>query len=382
MEVVRGKNPQKNVNFYNKLTDNIQKDIWTELENGLWQNYIIENRLTNEELGELKQEEWKDVFPNIMPIYPGFKIESGLLKEDRYIPKFVENASLETFLKVAEQYFHSFDGKRIGVHLSGGLDSSLIICLLKYFHIPFVLVGLTSNRFELRTERHIQLLLMNYGIYSELISFEEFPYFQNLECIPKHQYPDSCLKSNSSSLRMIESFKYANCDVVFTGQGGDTILVKSFADLKKFGVNINNEMTLPWEDDLLYSPAGLALESFFAYKPIIDQLYSLRYGQNVDYLKRWARNFFKSFLPSELVKYCYCADFYALCLDGLDLERKTISFLFEEAYDILHHHIFSPSETKFLLKTDLYAFSHEMFWKTCSKISIAVWLHSLFRKDV
>ena len=180
---------------------------------------------------------------------------------------------------------------------------------------------------------------------------------------------------------MIEAYKRAGCDVVFSGQGGDSILVKSFDHLKDYGLNINNEMTLPWEEDLLYRPSGLELKSFFAEKDIIDQLYSLRYNQKEDTRKEWARSFFKSFLPQELSSFCYCADFYALCLSGLYAACPTIARLYEEAEDISKSAYFSKKETDKLLKTDIYAFTHKLFWETCSRISIAVWLHSLFRQD-
>ena len=64
MEVIRGIIPQRSLSFYNEAEGRFQSDIWDELCAGLWKKYSIENRITNDALGEMRQTEWNPVFPN------------------------------------------------------------------------------------------------------------------------------------------------------------------------------------------------------------------------------------------------------------------------------------------------------------------------------
>ncbi len=58
MEVIRGIIPQRSLSFYNEAEGRFQSDIWDELCAGLWKKYSIENRITNDALGEMRQTEW------------------------------------------------------------------------------------------------------------------------------------------------------------------------------------------------------------------------------------------------------------------------------------------------------------------------------------
>jgi len=62
---------QPSLSFYNYKTGKIQKDIWSELETGLWQEYLIDNQISNNSIGPTRITLWKPVFKNITPIYPG-----------------------------------------------------------------------------------------------------------------------------------------------------------------------------------------------------------------------------------------------------------------------------------------------------------------------
>ena len=373
---------QPSISFVDIVTGEVRPDIWKNLQEGLWREFCIENYLTNDRIGEVEQNKWLPVFPDIKVINPGFKWNSSkkIIEEDLYKPKHVE-ASLNTFLCEAEKFFHQFDGKKIGVHLSGGLDSSLIICLLKYFNIPFVAIGLCSNRFEFRTEKHIQELLGNFASEAELYDMDDYPFFAHLDKKPKHQVPDSNIKMIDASTHLANKFKEKGCDVVFSGQGGDTLLAESIGGRSFKGYNIGNEFLFPWERDFLYDPLGIELLSFFSAPDIIDQITSLRSDKPSDPLKIWARNFFKEILPRELSEYSYSADFLGYSMDGLHNAKPEFELLFEEAHERLGHPMFSAKGIKHLLNTDMLALEYNTYCEFCSKLSIAVWVHSLFRKD-
>ncbi len=374
--------PQPSLRFYNAQTHQCQTDIWQELQQGLWQQYIIDNRLYNDSISEVRIAEWKPVFPFIHPIYPGFDWDTNknTYTEHRYYPNLKKNVDFKVFVELAAQFFNKYKDKKIGVHLSGGLDSSLIICLLHHLHIPCTLIGLSTERFEFRTERFIQHKLMDYGEYVELIDIEQYPFYSKLSNTPKHQIPDSCIKQNEASKALANAFAKQGVEVVFTGQGGDSLFVDA-VEPKKTSFNIGNEFTFPWEQDLIYSPRGIELVSFFSDPNIIDAICSMRLGQKDDPLKWWVRKAFKEILPIELSDYAYCADFFGISMSGLEMAKTEINLLCEEAYDRLQHPIFAPQGIKDILKTDVFSLEHKTYTALCTKISIAVWLHSLFIDD-
>lgn len=370
---------QPSIEFVDLQQNQILNNIWNLLENGLWKDFLYDVYLENAK-SKLPIERQLPVFPHILPIHAGFAWNSEVMRIEaiRYAPK-VLNATKNSFYETAERYFRSFDGKKIGVHLSGGLDSSLIMCLLHKFGIPFVAIGLTSSRFEFRTERRIQQVMLELTCDGELLDINDYPFYSGLDKIEKHQVPQDNIKMNNASGTLAKSFVTHGVQVVFTGQGGDSLLVDAPSQVIDF--NIEDEFILSWERDFEYEKRGIELHSFFADEAIIDQIYNLRGNCPYDPLKRWARSFFADILPYELSNFTYCADYFGLSMSGLEAAKPTIKELFEESYDITQNHIFSPTSTTKFIKTSVFDFDHDSYIDFCSKISIAVWLHSLFRDD-
>ena len=134
------------------------------------------------------------------------------------------------------------------------------------------------------------------------------------------------------------------------------------------------------ESEQIYSPRGIELVPFFADKNVIDQLQSLRVGQKEDALKLWARAFFKKLIPYELSEFSYTADFFGYSVSGLEEAKNEIKSLLAEAYETIRHPVFSPDGINKLLNADFSSMNYTQYCFTCSRLSIAVWLHSLFRE--
>ena len=371
--------PQPSLKFVNLLHNIILDDIWGLLETGLWCEYLFDINLKNE-TSKLPTECHKPVFQHYMPIYPGFAWdkEKQRMEAVKYVPKVI-NATRSTFDEAAEKLFRSFGGKKLGIHLSGGLDSSLIIGLLHHFGIPFVAIGLKSSRFEFRTERLIQEILLTFAEDGELIDLDEYPFYSGLNKIEKHQVPQANIKMNEANKALADAFALRGVQIVFTGQGGDSLFVDAPSQVKAF--NIGDEFTFPWEQDFYYGPQGMELHSFYANKEIIDQIYNLRRGYANNPLKSWARSFFTDLLPRELSQFTYRGDFFGHAMSGLEDAKPMIKLLFEESFDLTHHHLFSLSSTKEMIDTNVFDFDHDSYIEFCTRISMSVWLHSLFRID-
>ncbi len=371
---------QASLSFYNHKTGQIQQDIWTELSEGLWQEFSIENFLHNVRLGATKQTEYRNIFPDFSPIYPGFcwDFERQCMAEELYRPERIAMDKQE-FYRRAEAFFEPYRGHKLGVHLSGGLDSSLIICLLKLFDIPFSLYGFSSSHFGFRTERTIQEHLAPLGEKAWLIDMEAYPFYSALDEKAPHQVPNAAIKMIKADEALVQAATDDGIEFMFTGQGADTLFVDAVAnvgDLPAF--NIGNEFLFSETQDMCYSPKGIELVSFFGDKSIIEALCNLRSGRGDDVQKYWARGFFKDILPRELSDYAYRADFFGTSMSGLELAKPTIARLFRQANELLPHNLFSKRGTEEMLRTNVFDFKCETYQLFCSKVSIAVWLNSLF----
>lgn len=371
------------LSFYNYHEQKVQCEVWDELEQGLWQKFDIDAYLKNNLLGPVQLAESQAVFDGYHQIVPGtyWNIDKQRLELDLYSPKYVQDCSFSSFIEASARYFDGLNAKRIGVHLSGGLDSSLIMSLLKVLDLPFVPIGLKSDTFEFRTEKKIQEILLEWGEDGLLIDIEDCPFYSDMISIPAHQIPDGDIKSVASAKALAKAFIERGCDVVLSGQGGDSLLVDEVKDIQDLTFNIGNEFINYTEQDRIYGPAGLRLESFFADTEIIDILCSARIGQKDDPLKLWMRRWAKDILPRELSEYAYFADFFGLTSWGLHEATPVIKELMGEAYEISHFSHFSPKNVKKFLEQDVFSFEHRDYIEYCGLISVASWYHSLFNNE-
>lgn len=372
--------PESMLSFYNYGDMQVQSHIWDELKAGLWKTFNIENFLFNNLLPSDDVDKNKPIFEGFHQIVAGtqWSKELNRLIQCLYTPVRYEHCSLNDLIEAAGKYFMSLKAKRIGVHLSGGFDSSLIMAILKQLGIPFVPVGLKSETFEFRTERQIQDIMMEWGEDGLLIDIEDHPHYSDLDKIAIHQIPDSDIKTVSGANAMAEAFAARGCDVVFTGLGGDSLFVDAIPDINQLQFNIGNEFINPTEADRIYAPRGIRLVSFFAHTEIINIICSAREGKKLDFLKLWARQWAKSILPNELTEKSYCADFFGLSMWGLEQARPTIKRLMEESYEISGNPCFNADNTRRFLEQDVYSFEYRDYINYCGLISIASWFHSLF----
>lgn len=367
------------LSFYNMKTDSLQSNIWAELQNGLLSDFSVENFLWNNRLASSAIEKSKPLFKDMQQLTAGtyWDGEERCVKQQLYAPKSTKGL-LSNLIETTARLIEGLGCHRIGVHLSGGFDSTLIMALLKELHIPFVPIGLKSTTFEFRTEAHIQEIVVEWGQNGKLIDIEEYPHFSGLDCIPAHQIPDADIKSVSAANAMAESFMEQGCDIVFSGLGGDSLFVDNMVNPESARFNIGNEFINPTEDDRVYAPRGIKLVSFFAQPEIIDVICSARKGQREDPLKWWARSWAQSLLPKELTEKSFYADFFGLSMWGLEQAKPTIRKLMEETYEISRLPAFSLQAIAEFLSQDVYSFEYEDYIDFCGLISVATWYHSLY----
>lgn len=251
--------------------------------------------------------------------------------------------------------------------------------MLKHFGIPFSLVGMTTTRYEFRTERHIQNILAEWSNEVGLLDYEKHLPLFDIDKVPAFQYPDMLCLNYSADNAMALECERLGVDVLLTGNGGDNVFADEVPINPEFSTWRPQIFTDTWLNDIIYAPRGVQLVPFFGDKQVMQTIYNLRIGQPEDNAKLWARNFFRDFIPQELVNYTYCADFWGLYIDGLQKSISTVHELFDFAYNITNHSCFSKKSMKELFDQDLLNANKSMYQKIEARISLAVWLKALMK---
>ncbi len=347
-----------------------------DLTEGLWRKFDFENYLTNYLLPPGKLTLQRPVLPDFIPIPPGTKwddeLKSIVLK--LYRPRWIERHDVTQYLEIASKYFDSLAAKKIGVHLSGGLDSGLIMSTLHALGIPFVGIGLKGETYEFRTERTIQEYYSSMAEDSKLISLEDYPFFNDFKNVPLSHYPPENIKSISSSRVLAQEFKNYGCDIVLSGQGGDSVFVDAISDFSKTSFNIGNEFVNDYETLTIYKEAKLKLISFYEYHPFIDFFSSIRIGQKEDPLKLFVRQFFKEILPWELSDFSYVGDYFGYSKYGLEKSLPMIIKLIKNVRAITNDSFFDPS---ILSNLEILGLEYQSYLRISGIISAAVWVQNI-----
>ena len=367
---------QPSLSFINIRTGDLHAEIWEALRDGYWRSADFVAHETNTLNGVRARAHIVPVLADLIPIELGQtwnRLEKQI-NEVKFTPNTFE-CGLDEFLGRSEKFFKNFADMRIGVQLSGGVDSSLIIGLLKYFKISHSLVGFCTDRYEFRTESFIQKLLANQAERSQLINYEDFLPYSGLFGVIPHQLPNLSSAGLATDQAMASNCVDLGVDILLTGCGGDVA----------FGNEVHSDKCLwipaifndSWLQDMVYTPKGVHVVSFFSDHEILECLWNLRLGQKADPRKLWARNFFRDFLPRELVDYTYKADFWGLYIDGLNNSLPEIRNIHKKAYELSCNHYFEEENLNQILKNDLYNCDQKLYQKLEAKISSAVWINSI-----
>ena len=357
--------------------------IWKELKEGAWKNISPENLLDAALIDGVDRTLYKPVLKDFYLIHECMLWdESKKIPYDPiFIPKKVD-ANLDSFLEEANHFFKRYQGKQIGVQLSGGLDSSIIIGLLHYLKIPFKLIGLKNKRFEFRTESRVQNLLSEWAEETILIDYETCLPYTYIDKLPPHQYPEEYIRTFGPDYIMAKKAKEMGIEVLLTGQGGDNVFGEQ---IKENPIDLKwmpHTYYQGWLEDLVYTPKGIELVPFYADERISELIYNLRLGQKEDIPKVWARQFFKDFLPRELVEYTYHSDFWGFIITGVQEVMPKLPVLFEQTYDLTQNEFFNIKKVKELMAIDLLDHKKETYMQIEPLLGIAVWIDSLVRGGI
>jgi hypothetical protein len=329
---------QHGLRFVETVTGRTHKHLWKELRAGLWQAADLVAHEQNTVSGLPARSEWKSIFPDYKALAPS---QTWHAASHRVIERrFPQIANPPSLLDAAAGFFASLSGERVGVQCSGGLDASLVIGLLRHLSIPHTLIGLTTARYEFRTEAFVQDVLSAGSNHSIFITHETCLPLAQLERVPPHQQPDISACNFAANHALAQACAGAGVTVLLSGAGGDVLLGSdASASVCPWLPGIFYD---EWLDDLIYRPQGVRLVPFFAQPEVGAAIWSLRRGQREDIRKLWARHFFRAFLPRELSEFTYRADFWGLYIDGLRQALPALQCLYERAHELTGLDYFHP----------------------------------------
>ena len=367
---------QNNLQFFNLQSRELYQNIWDALDCGLWESFSFHEFEKNSILGRSKRDLHKPILKNFLPIWSG----QVLNVVDKSINESHFSGQQISFLNAVSNFIARYSGETIGVQLSGGVDTSLIIGALRFLGINPILIGFKSDRYEFRTESIVQDRLLQNSSKGLLIDHEKILPFSNLNRIPPHQIPQSGVSGFAVADAMARAAESLGITLLLTGTGGDMVLGNK-ANLKICNWTPSS-FTDPWAQDLIYAPRGIRCEAFFADDGIGSSIWHLRRGHGEDIRKLWAREYFRDYLPLELVRFAYKSDFWGIYLDGLCENEKQLINMQESAMNLTGFTCYNPERLFALLRASRQECEMDLNLKIEASVSASVWAYSLLSESM
>lgn len=113
--------------------------------------------------------------------------------------------------------------KKVAATLSGGLDSSAVVCVAQQFHsTPIVSYNFEISGPQNNEQKYIDTVISNYGICHRTLSLQMNPYEATREIIEKIGCPPS--EFNPYGFEIAKAAQCVGADVLLTGHQGDSVL--------------------------------------------------------------------------------------------------------------------------------------------------------------
>jgi len=327
-------------------------------------------------LGPRRLQEFRQFVPGYAIVPEGFRWHEGALAPiasgSPLPPVEVDRVAL---LERWRAFFLSLDCKGLAVQCSGGLDSSLIGVVLGELGIPYVMIGLSTERYEFRTERRIQGWFVGKCRAVELIDFDSCLPMSGLADVPAHALPSIPSLSFASERRMAIAARSLGADVMISGSGGDVILAEPPpATPGEYQVHMFGDW---WVRQHVLGSEGVRIAYPFADPGIVGTFWRLRAGAPMDPKKRWARSLLAELLPPMLAHYSYKSDFWGVHTSGLLKNLEPLRDVHSDAHRLTGHPFFRSSRLEDLLRRDIHLPDQELHQRIEARAALAVWVRGL-----
>jgi asparagine synthetase B (glutamine-hydrolysing) len=272
--------------------------------------------------------------------------------------------------------------KRLGVELSGGLDSSIVIEFLLRQGMPVSLIAFTSKRYEFRTERAIQSHYEQRCGSVHLIPYEESPAFSQLEEVPPHPFPVQESLFFARHRAAAKACQRLGVDILLSGEAGDQLL--GFAPERcddsgraPAGYAYWNLAEL-WSHQHIHLPRGSRYVSAIALGRLPSMILQARSSSGPDHMKLWIRQKLRDYLPPMLTDYAYKAFHDGWVIDGLIAASRVIHRMSNCAYGVTRHPELEP-DLMVASATRYRVLNEQERARFLARLSFVTWVYSNHR---
>lgn len=377
-------NPSRTSKFFNTKNERLLDDISEIINAKNIRLASLASHISNSYFYVQCPDTYTSVLDDLVPIPPrtswrySSKKFSPILKS---IANKNRTYSVENIVEFIIEYKKKLNLVNLTVELSGGLDSSIVIQLLRSAGIEPNLVGFQSKRYEFRTESRIQDIIKTVNESTILMADDKSLPYSNLLNVPVHPLPNKSSIFYGRHKSIAEASISLGSKLILNGMGGDFLFCPAVP---------HNDYPLEfyrwqsddyWANEYIYRQYGCEYISPMALKPFPNIIASLRRGMNKDTRKTWARKFFREILPRELVEYAYKGSFDGVYEEGLKLALGDIQKIGKVAFEVTKN---SSLDGVSLLKLAMNSLnnSHEHTIEFMGKISFGIWIYSLVREGV
>lgn len=366
-------NNSNDIMYYDSDYDCLLDNIWNHLTLNNIEKSNLDNHIHNSLRYIQSPDFYKPVINKIYPIPPRsiWHYDGNYFKCSQSLE--VSNSIYDLHGYITK-IIKSIKNYKVGVELSGGFDSSLIIELLLSNGVDPFLIGYSCKRYEFRTERSIQSIYTKKVKESILIDSGDVLPFLDLPNCPLHQLPNPTSIYYKSKYLSAKYCKSNNVDILFNGMSGDNLFCE-IASGDKLPQSWYN-----WMIDNRWFHENIFLKEKVSYLPVhTHQLSSLifkeRHDMGFDSEKIWARQYFKKYLPKELVNYTYKADHVGDYIEGIKRSFFDIKKMFKITKEVTGNKEFSESNFLKLFK-NIEIYDDNQLKDIMAKTSFAVWIYS------
>ena len=371
-------NKSNTTKYFDATTNSMLNNIWEEinidtLAKSNFKNF--ESNCINSIFGLPK---YKPIFKNIYPIPPKSKwsYEDSTFNCMQSLKVSQSNRKYD-LLELITKLIKPLKKYKIGVELSGGLDSSIIISMLLENDIEPFLIGLSSDRFEFRTERHIQYLYKNKVKECIFINPNDCLFYQNLKnCLP-HQLPSLDSGTYYSKQLIAKLCQENGVKILLNGNSGDTLCCESVFGDEMPNTWYNWLIDNGWYNENVFNKYDIKYLPVYT-KELIETVFKERLNMGFDNRKIWARQYFKNYIPNELVNYFYKSDFVGYLIEGIRKSYFDFKELFIITENITKNKAFSTENFNKLFD-DIEKYDLDKFGDIAYKVSFATWINSCLK---
>jgi len=380
-------NPTRNYTYFNRKTKQVHNSLYEVINIDLIKKANIKAHEKNVSSFFSRPDQYQEVIQGISLIPPrsrwNFDGNKFHCLNERKVSSNFKN-QISELLQISKRLSSVFDNKKIAVELSGGLDTSIVIGILKDLGYDPFLIGMRSSRYELRTETFVQDKFAESFKNVCLLNDNDSLPFSNLKSTPLHQHPSSSSLYYMHALQIAKECEREGTNIILSGMGFDALLSESVNKIE------NNTMSKNWHTWMLddnwfkeniYSKYNISYSSGAATQLIIKSIWTLRKGQKEDSKKWWARNEFKKYLPAELANYSYKADNSGGFVDGFVNSKNDIADIFNVAYDITKFKEFSKNALNDL-SANVHLADISRNKLILGRVSFANWIYGLVRENI